>query len=260
LGSRVIAIESTRSHEPSALATRLDQVEERERNVEAILSEGRRRHLAREPWRPRLGSAGAELAQRLELTLAVHLLGGFGHGREHPADASRPHRFVGHRAVRDLEVRLFEEAFAVDEQGEIVAPGGRFPGKWSFDHRLDDVPDLGPALAPGLAHGSGMLGSGNRNVGVVVELHEPRSPPQEHRKTTPKQQTDRGSECLRPIRNWPDRGARPIDRAHERTHLAAAGEYRTPLGLRHLLLLVLAHADRSCGLVAPARNLGRMIQ
>ena len=64
---------------------------------------------------------------------------------------------VGYRTVGDGEVCLFNEAVAIDLQEYVVVPCRRAPLERRIDERLENGPDLLPALAEGLAQSPRVL-------------------------------------------------------------------------------------------------------
>src|SRR5581483_7975989 len=97
--------------------------------------------------------------------------------------------------------------------------------KWRLDHRTDDVPDLGPTLARGLAHRPRMLVPGNRAVRVVVQLDELRPPPEKHRRVIAEQEAHHRPERVRPRLDRTDGRRGPIDRSHDGAHFSASRKH-----------------------------------
>lgn len=119
---------------------------------------------------------------------------------------------------------FFEEAAAMNQQGQIFTARGRPSGERTFDHRPDRGPDLSPAIAPRLAHGRRMFGAEDGYERVVIELDQSRSPPEAQRKPVAENQSNHGPEGLRPAGDRAHRCLRPVDRADHRAHLAPASE------------------------------------
>ncbi len=226
----VAVLEADAAGEPRGAARVVEQVGQRKRDVRLVLVEHRGRLVARLLSRLGLGGARAQLAQRAELPFAVNLFGGLGHGGEHAADAGPLDGVVRDGAVRDDEVRLLQEPPPVDQHVQIVAPRRRLAAVRRLDHRADDVPDLRPAFGGGLAHRARMLVAQHGPVGVVVDLDELRSPPQQHGEPVVQQQADHGPQRLRPALDGPERRRRPVDGAHQGGHLAATSKQITRVG------------------------------
>ena len=178
----VAVLETHAARQVRRLARVVQQVEQRERDVGLVLLEHRAGQRARLHGGLGLGGARAQLTQRAQLPLAVHLLRRLRHGREHAADAGPLDGLVGDRTVRDDEMRLLQEPAPVDQQVQIVAPRRRLAAVRGLDHRADHVPDLRPAFGGRLAHRPRVLVAQHRPIRVVVELDELRAPPQQHRR------------------------------------------------------------------------------
>jgi hypothetical protein len=166
-----------RAGEARLLALGIDEIEQRERHVLAMLRQGLGGDGAGLFGRLRFARAGAEVAQDHPPALADDLLGDFMHGRQHPADATRG-GVVRYRAVGDGEVGLFDEAVPVDLEGNVLHPGRRPAVERRVDQRLKDMPDLLPAFADGLPKGPWVLRPEDRAVGIVIERDVLRSPPE----------------------------------------------------------------------------------
>ena len=107
-----------------------------------------------------------------------------------------------------------------------------------LDHRPDHVPDLRPAFGGRLAHRVRVLRARDRLVRVVVDLHELRAPPQEHREPIAQQETDGRAQRVGPAGHGAQRRLRPVDGAHERPHVATVGQHvGTHVFRQHLGLL-----------------------
>ena len=125
------------------------------------------------------------------------LLGHVVADHQHAADAAG--RLVVDRAVAVSPPHILAPAVAGDRHQLVLVPGRAPPRHDQLDLRADDVPDLGPALAPALAERAGMaLRSHRLAVGVVVELDQLRAPPDEHRVAAVEQQPDGRAQALRP--------------------------------------------------------------
>src|SRR6185369_7493339 len=97
---------------------------------------------------------------------------------QHAADAVG---FVD-RAVAVGPPDLFESAVARHRHQLILVPGGAAAVHHLLDLGADDRPDFRPAVAAALTERAGVpLRTHGLTVGVVIELDQFRSPPDEHR-------------------------------------------------------------------------------
>ena len=202
---------------------RIDQVDECERYVLVVGAERPGGNLAGLLGGLGLPGPRAEVAQGGEAALADDLFGNLVHRRQHPADAAR-RGVVGNRAVGDGEMGLLDEPVPVDLQQDVIHPGRRAAVERGVDQRLQDVPDLRPALLDRLRQGFGMLFSEDRTIGVIVHRNVLRSPPEQQRKPIGEQQTGHHPQARRPVLDRSDRRTRPIVSTHQRAHLAAPGQ------------------------------------
>ena len=235
IGRRVAEVDRLRAHhtaslrsrhpgESHALPVRVEQVDQGERNVSGVLRQDVRGGGARLLGRPRFHDRlRAEVSQCEHTSLADDLFGGLGDRRDDAADAPVGGR-VGHRTVRDREVRFFGEPVPLHLEEDVVHPRRWSAVEGRVDQRSDDVVDLPPALADGLPHRLRMLGAQDRTVRVVVQLDVVRAPPQQNRESVGQEEADHRLERLRPRLDGAERRAGPIDGSHVRTHLTAARE------------------------------------
>src|SRR5262249_22732777 len=93
-----------------------------------------------------------------------------------------------------------------------------------FEHWPNDVPDLRPALAPGLTERHGVLAPDELAVGVVVEHRQVAAPPQEHWHPGVEADADRRPEALGPSLGISQGGGTPALVAHGPAELPAAGQ------------------------------------
>src|SRR5688572_8481664 len=103
----------------------------------------------------RFGDPGTQVAQDADAPVTDDLLGDLVNRREYAANAAR-RGFVGYRAVADGEVGFFDEPMPVQIELEVFDPGGRSTAERGIDQGPQHVPDLGPAIARGDAHGMRM--------------------------------------------------------------------------------------------------------
>ena len=161
---------------------------------------------------------GLALAQRNRRKM---LLGDVAAYHEDAADAVA---FID-RAVAVGPPDLFEPAVTRDRHQLVLMPGGAAAAHHLFDLGTDDGPDFGPAVAAALAERARVpLRTHGLAVGVVIELDQLRTPPDEHRVVGVEQDAHRRSQALRPGFRRPDRGRGPVVRARQCAHLPAAGE------------------------------------
>ena len=131
---------------------------------------------------------------------------------------------VGHRTIRDREVRFLGEPVPLHFEEDVVHPRRRSAVERRVDQWSDDVVDLPPALSDGLPQRLRMLGAEDRTVRVVVQLDVIRAPPQQNRESVGQEEADHRLERLRPGLDGPERRAGPVDGSHKRPHLTAARE------------------------------------
>src|SRR2546428_327305 len=83
-------------------------------------------------------------------------------GAEDPSDCTG---ILADRAVREGEVPLLPGQVAMEDEEEVLGPGGLARGEDALQHRVDDAPDLAPALAPRSPEPARVLGdSEDRDV------------------------------------------------------------------------------------------------
>src|ERR1043165_7649674 len=170
--------------------------------------------------------ARAEITGPNDAALADDFLADLMNGREHTADAAR-NGFVRHRAVRDGEMSFFSEPVTIDLQVNVFHPRGRSAVKRRFDQRAQDVPDLRPALSGWSSKKLRVLRSEDRSIGVVIELAEFRSPPEQQWKTIDEQEARHHFQGGRPGFKRTERRLFPVERAHACAHLTASNQ---PIG------------------------------
>ncbi len=189
-----------------------------------MLRQDVRRGRARLLGRPRFHDGlRAEVSQREHTPLADDLFGGLGDRCDDTADSPVGGR-VGHRTVRDREMRFLGEPVSLHLEENVVHPRRGSAVEGRVDQRSDDVVDLPPALADRLPHRPRMLGAKDRAVRVVVQLDVVRAPPEQNRESVRQKEADHRLEGLRPRLDGAERRAGPIDGSHQRTHLTAARE------------------------------------
>jgi hypothetical protein len=123
--------------------------------------------------------------------------GDFVHRGQDAADTAGD-GFVGDRAVRHREVRLFDEAMALELEFEVLDPRRRAAMVRRVDERLQDVPDFTPALAHGNTQRPRMLLSEDGPVRIVVDRHVLGSPPEQQRKAIGEQEPHHHAKRRRP--------------------------------------------------------------
>ena len=87
-------------------------------------------------------------------------------------------------------------------------------------------PDLTPRFTAGMAERMRMLGAEDRAIGVVVKDDELRAPKQDDLSLRRKQHAQHAAQALGPRLHRTERRLRPVECAHERTQLSAAGQDR----------------------------------
>jgi hypothetical protein len=212
--------DSGRAGEPGGAAVVLEQIGQRERQVLEVGPEpvlGRGQNLGA---RVGAGELGGELPQRREPARADDPLGLLGDHAQHARD---PVVVVGQRAVGERVVGLLRIAAALEEQEQRLVPGRPAGVEHGLDARPDVLPDLGPDLARRGAERPGLLDPERRPVGVVAEEGELVPPRHPHRVARAQHDPDDGLQALRPARDRPERGRRPVVALDARAHLAAAG-------------------------------------
>ena len=202
-----------------AVAVVVDQVQQREREVGLVASEGRHRAAARLVLGHRLEGVLAEFPERQQAARAEDPLGGLHHRRKDAADAAA---LVTNRAVRPGEVCLFAESAPPKLEHLILGPRGVAVGHDALEHRPDHIPDLAPRLHARAAQDRRMFLLKDGHVGVVVENAQGRSPPQDHRKPRGETDADGRAEALRPFRQRAEGGRAPVEGPHAMGHLAVA--------------------------------------
>ena len=168
-------------------------------------------------------------AARDHAALADDLLGDLVHGGEHAADAAR-RRLVGHRAVGDGEVVSSTKPWRLISRtmSSIQVAGPPWNGVSISGPMMCQISDQHSRA--GCPSAAGMLGAEDRAVGVVVDGDVLRPPPEQQREAVGEQEADHRAQRGRPGLDRADRRARPVERADQRAHLAAAGE---PSGRRY---------------------------
>ena len=224
------------------------QVGERERHVLRVGGERVGGDSAGVLFRACGGVALGQLLQQRHAALADHPLGRLG---DDAVDALDLAGFASHRIVRDVEVGLLDEPVALQLEQQVLPPE-RLP-------RADDTgqqlvqharPDLAPGLPPGEAQRVRMLRPEDGTVGVVVEDGEFRTPEEDDLGPGREQHAHRAAQALRPRVGRSERGLRPIEAAHARTHFPPALEERevrsrTGRPLRHSQIMSHGRGDRS---------------
>ena len=108
-------------------------------------------------------------------------LGGLGADHQGAADLAV---VVEHGRVPVGPVDLFDPSVAEDRNQRVLVPGGPRVRHHVVDLRPDDRPALLPAVATALPERPGVFADPEaRPVGIIIELDQLGSPPQEHRLT-----------------------------------------------------------------------------
>jgi hypothetical protein len=105
---------------------------------------------------------------------------------------------------------------AIDVEQHVLVPGCEPAALDRVDLRPDGVADLGPTLPRRLPERGGMLVADDRQIRIVVNLDEVRTPPKNHGKPARQHDVDHCSEFERPPGRCAERRRCPI---LERNHL-----------------------------------------
>jgi hypothetical protein len=235
-------LDARRAAQPGT-AVVVDQVDGAEGQVRGVAGEllaGGGEHVV-------LGAGGPErrreIAQRAHSALADDLLGGLG---DHAEQAAVAAVVAGQGAVGEGVVRLLPVAAALQEEQQVLVPGGSTAVEHRRGARRDGVPDLRPHLGGGPAQRPEVLGLQRVvPVGVVVEEEQVRSPAGPHREARRQQDPDGVPQPGGPLLRRAERGLRPVHGGHRAADLTPAGEQR-PVGV------LVDHAVSSPALVGSA--------
>ncbi len=93
------------------------------------------------------GSRG-QIAQGAQAAFPDNMPGGFGYRGKYTADAAG---FVPNGAVGEREIAFLGISIAFEKKQKVIGPGGFASLQNPFQHGADDVPDLRPAFAAGVA-------------------------------------------------------------------------------------------------------------
>ena len=199
----------------------VEEIERGERNVGRIAREHVARALAAFLDALDAGDVRGEIAQRAQAPLADDALGVLGDDAEHAGDAAL---VVVDRAVRERVVRLLGEAAALEEEQQRLVPGRLAVREHVLDARTDVGPDLGPDLVRARAEHPVALDADGRQVRVVAEERELRTPEHPHRVARIEHHAHDRLQRLRPDRRRAERRRGPVEAAHALADFAAAGE------------------------------------
>ena len=126
------------------------------------------------------GQRGADIAQHAQLTFADHPLGDLGHNAQHAGGRTR---VVGERRVGEGVIGFLGEPAALQVQQQGFVPGRLACG----ENMLDTRPDIGPNLRPYLVRPAAdhpvALQTDGRQVSVVTEERQFRTPGHPHSET-----------------------------------------------------------------------------
>ncbi len=221
-GGRVPAPDPRRPGEGGGpLLLRVEEVEEGEGEVARVGGERGRAPLARVFHRPRVGRPGGQLAEQGHLPLADDAHRVVRVGADDPAGASL---VVGDGAVGKGVVGLLLIPVALHDQELRLDVRPLVSGHGGPQHGPDHVPDLAPYDGGGLPQGLRVLPSDDALIGVVVEVGELRSPADPDGLAGGQHDAHAGLQALRPAVGGAEGSGRPVEGAHPRPHLAAAGK------------------------------------
>ncbi len=213
-------------------------VQQHERHVQRQRVAVRRHQRGQLLHGARLDDAFGQRAQARRAPAVQHLAGGFGDRVEHAAHLAR---LGADRRERERHERFLEVAVAVEEHA-LVVDVRAFASVGADHHRADHRQRGGPADLERLPHRLGMLGAADRAVGIVVDLHVVRPPRDQDREGRRQAQADGRAQALRPARHGAERRGRPVHRADQLSHLAAAGQPARVVR-QCACLVLLHHAD-----------------
>ena len=205
-------IDAGAAHQFQPASVRIEKIEDCEGHILGVLREDVGGGNAGLDVGADFGDPGAQVPQDADAPLADDLLRDLVHRREHAADAAR-RGLVGHRAVADGEVAFFDEPIAPQFELEVFDPGRRATVERCVDQRPQHVPDLGPAITRGDAHGARVLGAEDRRIRVVVDLDVVRPPPQKLRKAVREHERHHHAQHRAPAGGVAERRRRPVDGA-----------------------------------------------
>ncbi len=155
----------------------ISQIEQRERDIGPGLAEHRCRpfqNFRGGPCPVRTGRQGAQCPQP---TRADHLRGRLRTRAEYTADSTG---FVPQRAVGEGEIAFFPISVPVHGKHFVLVEGSSLPSQHRGQHGAYRVPYLRPHSLGWAAHRGRMFGTEHRQVGIVVNLHQLRSPEDHH--------------------------------------------------------------------------------
>src|SRR5882672_5741213 len=147
-----------------------------------------------------------------------------GHVTAHDKDTANA-AIVVDRTIAIGPVDLLQPAVTRDRNELVLMPGRASAAHHLLDLGTDDLPDFSPALPSALSKRARVaLGSHRPAIGIVIELNELTTPPDEHRVVGIEQDPQCGPQTLRPGVRRTQGGCRPVMRTHQRAHLPATGE------------------------------------
>ena len=230
------------------------QVGERERHVVRLCGERVGGDRAGVVFRARGGVALGEVLQQRHAAFADHPLGRFG---DDAIDAFDLAGFAAHGIVGHVEIGFFQEPVALELEQQVLSPERLTRADDAGQQLVQDAhPDLAPGLPPGKAQRLRMLGTEDGTVRIVIKDGEFRTPEEDDLGPGREQHTHGAAQALRPQVGRPERGLRPVEAAHARTHFSPAleeREVRRTIGrpLRHAQIMSQGRCDRS-----PSRTTG----
>ena len=147
----------------------------------------------------------------------------FLHNHQHAANGGV---VIEHWTVAVRPPHVLEAAVALDGYEVILVPHRLGIRQDPLDFRADDGPDRGPVLPP-LSPERGDVAPGRseaRQVAVIEELHQLRSPPEEHWVGRRQHRRDGGAQAVRPGRDRTELSRGPVKRAAACSHHSAGRE------------------------------------
>ena len=209
-GFRVGAAEAVDRGERRALF--VGEIGQRKRQIARLLGETvfKRRHHFR-AGRGRRQSR-AEIAQGRQLPLADDALRHLGDDAEH---ALRRPGVVGERGIGERVIGFLGKAAALQIQQQRFVPRRHARGEHTFDARADGGPDLGPHMIGAAADHPTALDADRRQISVVAEKCQLRSPSHPHGEARGQHHPHHGAQALRPPFRRTQRRLAPITGAHQ---------------------------------------------
>src|SRR5215472_8030610 len=132
---------------------------------------------------PRLTNRCAKVAKHLDPAFRHDFVRNLMNGCQHASNTAGD-GFIRHGTIGDGEMGFFNKPMTSKLEENVVIPGSRAAIERPIDERPDNMPDLRPAFASRSTQDLGrVLGPGDGNVRIIVELDVMRPPPKNMGKT-----------------------------------------------------------------------------